>query len=274
MDNNSLALYFQEVNKIELLKPEEEIEMAKRMRAGDAHAREELIKANLKLVIAVAKKYQNRGLSLEDLIQEGNLGLIKAVDKFDPELGNRFSTCAVQWIRQKITRALANTARTIRLPAHIVEKVNATKMAIGTLTNDLKRPPTEEEISDHMGFSLKETKEILSYMVTLSSLDEELSEDLSLGDTIEDEGLGNPEASEMRNIDKEIISNIIDTLEDRESKIIRMRFGLNGDDPLTLEQVGTQLGLSKERVRQLESKALFKLKQSYRGNILRECMTY
>lgn len=273
--DNPLKLYLREIGQIPMLTPEEEEELAKRIAAGDIDAKNKLIEANLKLVVSVAKSYQNKGLSLLDLIQEGNLGLIKAAEKFDLSKGYKFSTCAVQWIRQRITRALADTSRAIRIPAHIVEKMNNMYKTVGELTSKLGHQPSYEEIAEYTKFSLEEVKEYMTYMQSPSSLDGTVGDEddgTTLGDLIEDTRFENPEKAIIHEAERVIVNEILSTLEDRESDVLKKRFGIGIERPMTLDEIGKIYDLSKERIRQIETKALFKLKNTPRAGMLQQCL--
>lgn len=270
---NSLQMYLREMSSYPILSQEEEIEYA---RSGTKEAKEKLIQANLRLVVSLAKHYQGCGLSFQDLIQEGNIGLLKAIDKYDCEKGFRFSTYAAWWIKQCLSRAVADHGRVIRIPAHIVEDVNKARTSIRELTLKLNKEPSIEEISQELKISEKEVKELLSYMTDIISLDspvgDEDDDEVTVGSFVEDHSFVNPEKAYERQDEFNIINEVISTLSSREADIIRKRFGLIGDKALTLEEIGQEYGLTKERIRQIEAKALRKLRSPVRAKILRECL--
>ena len=270
---NSLQMYLREMSSYPILSQEEEIEYA---RSETKEAKEKLIQANLRLVVSLAKHYQGCGLSFQDLIQEGNIGLLKAIDKYDYKKGFRFSTYAAWWIKQCLSRAVADHGRTIRIPAHIVEDVNKARISIRELTLKLNKEPSIEEISQELKISEKEVKELLSYMTDIISLDspvgDEDDDEVTVGSFVEDHSFINPEKAYERQDEFNIINEVISTLSNREADIIRKRFGLVGDKALTLEEIGQEYGLTKERIRQIEAKALRKLRSPVRAKILRECL--
>ncbi len=262
--DDSVKMYLKEIGKIELLKAEEEREIAQRMAEGDEDAKETLINSNLRLVVSIAKKYMNRGLSLLDLIQEGNIGLIKAVDKFDYTKGFKFSTYATWWIRQAITRAIADQARTIRIPVHMVETINKLTRVQRQLVQDLGREPTTEELAEAMNMEPAKIREIQKISQDPISIDKPVGEeeDSHLVDFISNDELASPDEEVARNLLKEDLIKALNTLTDRERKVIELRFGLKDGVPMTLEQVGKKLGVTRERIRQIEAKAIRKLSRS------------
>ena len=262
--DDSVKMYLKEIGKIDLLEPEEERIIAQKMAEGDEDAKETLINSNLRLVVSIAKKYMNRGLSLLDLIQEGNIGLIKAVDKFDYTKGFKFSTYATWWIRQAITRAIADQARTIRIPVHMVETINKLTRIQRQLVQDLGREPTTEELAEAMGMEPAKIREIQKMSQDPISIDKPVGEeeDSHLVDFISNDELAAPEEEVARNLLKEDLIKALGTLTERERKVIELRFGLKDGVPMTLEQVGKKLGVTRERIRQIEAKAIRKLSRA------------
>jgi len=262
--DDSVRMYLKEIGKIELLKAEEERELASRMAEGDEEAKNKLIESNLRLVVSIAKKYMNRGLSLLDLIQEGNIGLIKAVDKFDYTKGFKFSTYATWWIRQAITRAIADQARTIRIPVHMVETINKLTRVQRQLVQDLGREPTTEELAKEMGMEPAKIREIQKISQDPISIDKPVGEeeDSHLVDFISNDELAAPEEEVARILLKEDLIKALNSLTERERKVIELRFGLKDGIPMTLEQVGKKLGVTRERIRQIEAKAIRKLSRA------------
>ena len=262
--DDSVKMYLKEIGKIDLLEPEEERIIAQKMAEGDEDAKETLINSNLRLVVSIAKKYMNRGLSLLDLIQEGNIGLIKAVDKFDYTKGFKFSTYATWWIRQAITRAIADQARTIRIPVHMVETINKLTRIQRQLVQDLGREPTTEELAEAMGMEPAKIREIQKISQDHISIDKPVGEeeDSHLVDFISNDELAAPEEEVARNLLKEDLIKALGTLTERERKVIELRFGLKDGVPMTLEQVGKKLGVTRERIRQIEAKAIRKLSRA------------
>jgi RNA polymerase primary sigma factor len=264
--SDSVRLYLQEIGKIPLLDYEQEREIAKRTMEGDAEARQTLINSNLRLVVSIAKKYIKRGLSFQDLIQEGNMGLMRAVDKFDYTKGFRFSTYATWWIRQSMIRAIADQSRDIRLPVHMGEQIMKVRRVEKQLIQDLGRDPTYKEIADRMeGMTPERVEEILKIAMEPVSLETPAGEEenSTLSDFIEDKTTVNPEDYANNSFLKEEVERILLTLNEREQKIIRMRFGLDDGRPRTLEEVGKECSVTRERIRQIEAKALRKLNRSY-----------
>ncbi len=267
-----VRMYLKEIGKVPLLSSDEEIELAKRMENGDELARARLAEANLRLVVSIAKKYLGRGLLFLDLIQEGNLGLIKAVEKFDYTKGYKFSTYATWWIRQAITRAIADQARTIRIPVHMVETINRVTRVSRQLMQELGREPSVEEIAEEMKLSEDKVREILKVAQEPVSLESPVGEEEEshLGDFIQDDNVTTPADAATLLLLKEQLDEAMSALTDREKEVLRMRFGLNEAQPLTLEQVGKHFNVTRERIRQIEAKALRKLKHPSRSKKLRD----
>ena len=264
--DDSVRLYLREIGKIPLLTPEEETKLAKKIVEGDKKAKDKMVEANMRLVVSIAKRYSGRGLDFLDLIQEGNTGLLRAVEKFDPEKGFNFSTYATWWIRQAITRAIADQARTIRIPVHMVETINKVLRTTRKLTTELNREPTTEEIAKELDMEVEKIEYVMKIKQDIASLDASVGrdgddEDSVLGDFVEDEERVSPEESAATQILKEQLASIIATLSDREQKIIKMRFGIGGERPHTLEEVGAEFSVTRERIRQIEAKALSKLRK-------------
>ena len=262
--DDSVKMYLKEIGKIELLNADQERDIAQRMADGDEEAKEMLINSNLRLVVSIAKKYMNRGLSLLDLIQEGNIGLIKAVDKFDYTKGFKFSTYATWWIRQAITRAIADQARTIRIPVHMVETINKLTRVQRQLVQDLGREPTTEELAKEMSMEPAKIREIQKISQDPISIDKPVGEeeDSHLADFISNDELAAPEEEVARILLKEDLIKALNSLTERERKVIELRFGLKDGIPMTLEQVGKKLGVTRERIRQIEAKAIRKLSRA------------
>jgi len=259
-----VQFYLRSIGRIRLLTASEEIELARRIGQGDMKAKHRLVQSNLRLVVSVAKKYQGRGLPFLDLIQEGNVGLIRAAEKFDPERGYKFSTYATWWIRQGITRALADKSRTIRVPVHMVETINNLRKVTRKLSQDLGRRPTMEELAKGMDVSLQKVKDVLAANRLPLSLDTPYGEDddNSLAELVEDENTTRPEDSTEAALMSADIRGVLSTLTPRERDVLVLRFGLNDGKPRTLEQVGKMVGITRERTRQIELKALRALRQS------------
>ena len=272
--DNSIKIYMREMGQFSMLSADEEIKLANRIAEGDQSAKNELVEANLRLVVSLARHYQGCGLSYQDLIQEGNIGLIKAAEKFDVSKGFRFSTYASWWIKQALSRAIADQSRTIRIPVHMTENINKFKKTERELLNQLNREPKIKEIADAMGISEKQAKEIQSYIVEPTSLDIQVGDDddTTIGSFIEDTHFVNPESAYIKESNGDVVNAVLDTLSDREANILRLRFGIGGKKAMTLEEVGKEYGLTRERIRQIEAKALRKLRHPSRANILKECM--
>lgn len=272
--DNSIKIYMREMGQFSMLSADEEVKLAHRIAEGDQSAKNELVEANLRLVVSLARHYQGCGLSYQDLIQEGNIGLIKAAEKFDVSKGFRFSTYASWWIKQALSRAIADQSRTIRIPVHMTENINKFKKTERELLNQLNREPKIKEIADAMGISEKQAKEIQSYIVEPTSLDIQVGDDddTTIGSFIEDTHFVNPESAYIKESNGDVVNAVLDTLSDREANILRLRFGIGGKKAMTLEEVGKEYGLTRERIRQIEAKALRKLRHPSRANILKECM--
>jgi RNA polymerase primary sigma factor len=263
--NDPVRMYLKEIGKVPLLTAEEEVALAKRIERKDMEAKRKLIEANLRLVVSIAKRYVGRGMLFLDLIQEGNLGLIRAVEKFDYRKGYKFSTYATWWIRQAITRAIADQARTIRIPVHMVETINKLIRVQRQLLQEMNAEPTPEQIAAEMGTTPAKVREILKISQEPVSLETPIGEeeDSQLGDFIEDEDATMPMEAVADIMQKEELNAVLNTLTHRERKVIELRFGLKGEHPRTLEEVGQKFGVTRERIRQIEAKTLAKLK-SYR----------
>ena len=264
--DDSVRMYLREIGKIPLLTQEEELELANRALEGDKKAKDKLAEANMRLVVSIAKRYGGRGLDFLDLIQEGNTGLLRAVEKFDPGKGFKFSTYATWWIRQAITRAIVDQARTIRIPVHMVETINKVLRTTRRLTQELNREPTNEEIAEAMGMEVDKIEYVMRIKQDIASLDASVGrdgddEESVLGDFVEDAERDSPEDATANQILKEQIAEILTTLSEREQKIIRLRFGIGGGRPHTLEEVGNEFSVTRERIRQIEAKALSKLRK-------------
>jgi RNA polymerase primary sigma factor len=264
--NDPVRMYLREIGRIPLLKREEEITLAQKVDAGEKWAKDKLIQSNLRLVVSIAKKYMGRGMSFLDLIQEGNKGLIRAVEKYDWTKGYKFSTYATWWIRQAITRAIADQARTIRIPVHMVETINKLIRTQRRLMQELGREPTAEEVGDELEIEPDRVREILKISQKTTSLETPIGdeEDSFLGDFIADETQASPYELTSRQLMQENVRDVIASLSDREAKVLKMRFGLDGQKPMTLEEVGREFGVTRERIRQIESKALRKLRHPSR----------
>ena len=270
--NDPVRMYLKEIGRVDLLSAEEEIELAKRIEQGDETAKRRLAEANLRLVVSIAKRYVGRGMLFLDLIQEGNMGLIKAVEKFDYRKGYKFSTYATWWIRQAITRAIADQARTIRIPVHMVETINKLIRVQRQLLQDLGREPTPEEIGKEMNLSTEKVREILKIAQEPVSLETPIGEedDSHLGDFIEDQEALAPSDAAAYELLKEQLEDVLDTLTDREENVLRLRFGLDDGRTRTLEEVGKVFGVTRERIRQIEAKALRKLRHPSRSKRLKD----
>ena len=267
-----VRMYLKEIGKVPLLSAEEEIELAKRMENGDQEAKKRLAEANLRLVVSIAKRYVGRGMLFLDLIQEGNLGLIKAVEKFDYRKGYKFSTYATWWIRQVITRAIADQARTIRIPVHMVETINKLIRVSRQLLQELGREPTPEEISEEMGMPVDRVREILKISQEPVSLETPIGEeeDSHLGDFIQDDNVPVPAEAASFTLLREQLVEVLGTLTEREQKVLRLRFGLDDGRARTLEEVGKEFNVTRERIRQIEAKALRKLRHPSRSRKLKD----
>jgi RNA polymerase primary sigma factor len=262
--DDSVRLYLREIGKISLLSTAEELELAHRVVAGDKDAKDKMAEANMRLVVSIAKRYVGRGLDLLDLIQEGNTGLLRAVEKFDPDKGFKFSTYATWWIRQAITRAIADQARTIRIPVHMVETINKLLRTQRRLTQELNREPTNEEIASAMEIEVDKVEHIMKIKQDISSLDASIRDDEEesvLSDFIEDEDTISPEESATNQLLKEQVKSMLGALTEREQKILKLRFGLEDGKQHTLEEVGQEFSVTRERIRQIEAKALAKLRK-------------
>ena len=270
--DDPVKVYLKEIGRVQLLSPEEEVELAKRMAEGDQKARQRLAESNLRLVVSIAKRYVGRGMHFLDLIQEGNLGLIKAVEKFDYTKGFKFSTYATWWIRQAITRAIADQARTIRIPVHMVETINKVKKVSAQLLHENGREPTVEEIAEAMSITENKVREILRVAQEPVSLETPIGEeeDSHLGDCIPDEDAQVPAEAAYQSLLKEQLTEVLATLTPREEKVLRLRFGLEDGRPRTLEEVGKEFAVTRERIRQIEAKALRKLRHPTRSKRLRD----
>jgi len=270
--DDPVRMYLKEIGRVPLLTAEEEVELAKRMEMGDKQAKSRLIEANLRLVVSIAKRYVGRGMQFLDLIQEGNMGLIKAVEKFEFRRGFKLSTYATWWIRQAITRAIADQARTIRIPVHMVETINKLIRTSRHLIQELGREPTPEEVGAEMGISADKVREILKIAQEPVSLETPIGEeeDSHLGDFIEDEDAPAPVEAASFLLLREQIESVLGTLNEREQKVLRLRFGLDDGRARTLEEVGREFGVTRERIRQIEAKALRKLRHPQRSKRLKD----
>ena len=273
--SDPVRMYLKEIGRINLLTSEEEFEYTKRANEGDEKAKSMLAESNLRLVVSIAKRYVGRGMLFLDLIQEGNIGLMKAVDKFDPSKGYKFSTYATWWIRQAITRAIADQARTIRIPVHMVETINKLARVQRQLTQELNREPTDEEIAKKLGISLEKVREVYKISQDPVSLETPIGEedDSHLGDFIKDERTMSPEEYTEIGMLKEELSGVLLTLTEREEKVLRLRFGLDDGQCRTLEEVGQIFNVTRERIRQIEAKALRKLRHPSRSRKLKDFLT-
>ena len=270
--DDPVRMYLKEIGKVPLLSAEEEVELAKRMEQGDEYAKQKLCEANLRLVVSIAKKYVGRGMLFLDLIQEGNLGLIKAVDKFDYTKGYKFSTYATWWIRQAITRSIADQARTIRIPVHMVETINKLIRVSRQLLQENGREPTPDEIAEEMGITVEKVREILKIAHEPVSLETPIGEeeDSHLGDFIPDEDAPAPAEAAAFSMLKEQLVEVLNTLTEREQKVLKLRFGLEDGRARTLEEVGKEFDVTRERIRQIEAKALRKLRHPTRSKKLKD----
>ena len=266
ISDDSVRLHLREIGKIPLLSADEELALAQRVVAGDKRAKDKMAEANMRLVVSIAKRYSGRGLDFLDLIQEGHTGLLRAVEKFDPEKGFKFSTYATWWIRQAITRAIADQARTIRIPVHMVETINKLLRTQRRMTQELNREPTIEELAKELEMEPEKVEYVIKIKQDISSLDAGVGrdgedEDSVLGDFIEDEDSATPEESASNQLLKEQVQSVLSALSERERKIIKMRFGLENGKSHTLEEVGQEFAVTRERIRQIEAKALAKLRK-------------
>lgn len=270
---DSIQKYLKEISQYPLLTPIEEQQLIQKVLLGDEIAREQLISSNLRLVVSIARQYRNCGIPFADLIQEGNVGLIKAVDSFNPSFGTRFSTYATNWIRQKIGRALSDNSRDIRIPAHIAELQSTLKNSSSKVLASTGKEPTNEELAAMLNLDVEKVTDALNHEHKISSLDIPVGfdEETTVGDLIPDE-YQNVSSIVSKGIDNEIINSVVDTLSPKEKDIINRRFGLRGHAPATLEAIGNEIGLSKERVRQYQTMALRKLRHPCRSDILKECL--
>ena len=270
--DDPVRMYLKEIGKVPLLNPEEEVELAVRMAEGDEEAKRRMTEANLRLVVSIAKRYVGRGMLFLDLIQEGNLGLIKAVEKFDHTKGYKFSTYATWWIRQAITRAIADQARTIRIPVHMVETINKTIRVSRQLLQELGHDPSAEEIAEEMGMPVEKVRDILKIAQEPVSLETPIGEeeDSHLGDFIEDEGASEPSEAASFSLLREQLEEVLGTLAPREKKVLELRFGIADGRTRTLEEVGKEFNVTRERIRQIEAKALRKLRHPSRSKKLRD----
>lgn len=273
--NDPVRMYLKEIGKISLLSAEQELDLSKRAAEGDEMAKNILAESNLRLVVSIAKRYVGRGLLFLDLIQEGNIGLMKAVDKFDYDKGFKFSTYATWWIRQAITRALADQARTIRVPVHMVETINKMARIQRQLTLELNREPSEEEIAKKMGITVEKVREVIKISQDPVSLETPIGEedDSHLGDFVKDVNAMTPEEYATNEILKEEIKSVLDTLQEREKEVLELRFGLVDGTSHTLEEVGKKFNVTRERIRQIEAKALRKLRHPSRAKKLKDFLT-
>ena len=270
--NDPVRMYLKEIGRVQLLTAAEEVELALKIEEGDQEAKQRLAEANLRLVVSIAKRYVGRGMQFLDLIQEGNMGLMKAVEKFDYRKGFKFSTYATWWIRQAITRAIADQARTIRIPVHMVETINKLIRIQRQLLQDLGREPTPEEIGAEMDLPTEKVREILKIAQEPVSLETPIGEedDSHLGDFIEDQDATSPAEHAAYELLKEQLEDVLDTLTDREENVLRLRFGLDDGRTRTLEEVGKVFGVTRERIRQIEAKALRKLRHPSRSKQLKD----
>jgi len=270
--DDTVRMYLREIGKFPLLTSQEEIVLAKRLRAGDMRAKHKLVNSNLRLVVSIAKKYTGRGMLFLDLVQEGNLGLIRAVEKFDYRKGYKFSTYATWWIRQAITRAIADQARTIRIPVHMIETINRLRKTSRILLQQLGHKPTEKEIAKRARMSIDKVREILRISQVPLSLETPVGDEDSsrLGDFVEDGSIQAPDEIVMYGLLRDDLEEVMDTLSPREKMVLKLRFGLDDGKPRTLEEVGREFAVTRERIRQIEAKALRKLKHPTRSKKLRE----
>ncbi len=271
---DGVKAYLKSIGNHPRLSFDEEKELSVQALAGDKNAQTKLVECNLKLVVPIAKRYMGCGLPFLDLIQEGNLGLIKAAEKYDGEKGFRFSTYATYWIRQAISRALGDQSRTIRIPANMVELLSKVRKASGELTQALRREPTEKEIAEKLGIELEKVQTVMDMAQATTSLDVAVDDDgeTTIGDLIADHNTENPYQNLVQEANSQIVEAVLSTLSTKEADILRMRFGIGADKPMTLEEVGKHYGVTRERIRQVENKAIRKLRNPMRANMLREAM--
>lgn len=270
--DDTVRMYLREIGKFPLLTPNEEVDLAKRIKVGELRAKHKLVNSNLRLVVSIAKKYTGRGMLFLDLIQEGNLGLIRAVEKFDHRMGYKFSTYATWWIRQAITRSIADQARTIRIPVHMVETINRLRKTSRMLLQELGRKPTEEEIARRSRLSVDKVREIVKISQIPLSLEMPVGDEDSskLGDFVEDGGVQAPDEVVLHGLLRDDLEDVMKSLTDREKTVLKLRFGLDDGHPRTLEEVGKVYAVTRERIRQIEAKALRKLKHPTRAKKLKE----
>lgn len=263
-----LETYLREINETPLLSAEEEKELARRIAQGDSEARDRMIRANLRLVVNIARNYTGKGLSLQDLIEEGNLGLLRAVEGFDPNMNTRFSTYASYWIKQSIKRALVNSGKTIRIPAYMVELLNKWRRMANQLQDELGRTPTQEEIARALNLPKKKLNIIKKAIRIYNSLPqvEQLESNWTLGEMVTDERTKTPDVELVEHDDLTQVMQLLEKMDEREATILRMRFGLDNEEPKTLKEIGERLGLTRERVRQIETEALHKLAEALQAN--------
>lgn len=273
--DDTIRMYLKEIGRVELLTAQEEVELAERIQQGDELARDKMVEANLRLVVSVAKRYVGRGILFLDLIQEGNMGLMRALDKFDPTKGFKFSTYATWWIRQAITRAIADQGRTIRVPVHMVERINKLTQVSRKLSQDLGRDPTPEELAEFMDLSLEQVKQTIEAANETVSLETPVGDesDSVLGDFIEDQETTAPADAAASQMLKEHLDEVLGTLSEREEEVIRLRFGLDDGRKRTLEEVGHIFGVTRERIRQIQSIAIRKLRHGSRSDRLRDYLS-
>lgn len=272
---DGVKAYLKSIGNHPRLSFEEEKELSEKSLSGDRDAQTKLVECNLKLVVPIAKRYMSCGLPLLDLIQEGNLGLMKAAEKYDGSKGFRFSTYATYWIRQAISRALGDQSRTIRIPANMVELLSKVRRGSAELLQALRREPTEQEIADHLGIELEKVQTVMDMAQATTSLDLAVDDDgeTTMGDLIADSNVENPYQNMVKEANTQIVEAVLATLSNKEADILRMRFGIGADKPMTLEEVGQHYGVTRERIRQVENKAIRKLRNPLRANMLREAMT-
>jgi RNA polymerase primary sigma factor len=271
---DGVKAYLKSIGNHPRLSFEEEKELSEKSLSGDRDAQTKLVECNLKLVVPIAKRYMGCGLPLLDLIQEGNLGLMKAAEKYDGSKGFRFSTYATYWIRQAISRALGDQSRTIRIPANMVELLSKVRRGSAELLQTLRREPTEQEIADHLGIELEKVQTVMDMAQATASLDLAVDDDgeTTMGDLIADNRVENPYQNMVKEANTQIVEAVLATLSNKEADILRMRFGIGADKPMTLEEVGQHYGVTRERIRQVENKAIRKLRNPLRANMLREAM--